>query len=129
MGRAVELAGAIVDIQPLRNGTLIVVQNLPLKEHKPVETLGETQEGVQAGGTFAVLYPEATAKSEFEFGDKIVIVGKVQEEKMQAPGAAQSTRPFLVAKYLHVWKTGLYPIAQYEDLADRGLEQKTYCSK
>jgi len=109
-GRAVELAGMIVDMQ-----------NLPLRENKPVEALRETKESVQPGGAFTVLYPGTIAKSEFEFGDKVVVVGKAGGEKQ--------SRPYLVASCIHVWKTGLYPISQYEDLADLGLEQRTYCAR
>jgi len=125
-GRAVELAGRIVDIQVVPNGTLIVAQNLPMKNNQPVETRGEiarelVEESFESGKTFAVLYPTTIAKSEFGFGDKVLVVGKVEGEKEGSP--------YLVASCMHVWKTGAYPIAAYEDLADLGLEQKTYCAR
>jgi len=125
-GRAVELAGRVVDIQLVQNGTLIVAQSLPMKNNRPVETLGEIKremidESVEPNATFAVLYPTTIAKSEFEFGDKVLVVGKVEE--------AKKGRPYLVAGCVHVWKTGAYPISEYEDWADLGLSQKTYCAQ
>src|SRR5579883_1896154 len=52
-GRAVQLAGRIMEVQEVDNGTLIVAKQLPVQEHPaygPTETTNAT-------GVIAVFYP------------------------------------------------------------------------
>jgi starvation-inducible outer membrane lipoprotein len=121
-GRAVQLAGRIVDVEPVEGGTLIVARSLPVRGNQPVESITEPE---RPTGKFAFLYPGKIPPADLQFGNEFLVVAQMQGEKTRR-------EPYLVARCVHVWRTGpLDEISDFPDWLDTyyPLEEQTYCSK
>ncbi len=131
MGRALMLGGEIVGTELTDEGILILVKNLPVAEHPvygPVETAEVT------GEQFAILYPGRIDEEGLWFGNKVLVVAVVQGSKaMTIPDGIPRTQPYLVARCMHIWKTGEYGSYQISDFPHTtdgyyALPQETYCA-
>lgn len=131
-GRAVMLGGKIMGTEATEKGTLILVKHLPVSEHPvygPVETAELT------GERFVILYPGKVDEEGLWFGNKLLVVAVVQGNKaITIPDGISRTQPYVVARCMHVWKTGEYGSYQISDfpyLPDGyySLPQETYCAK
>ena len=127
-GRAVQLAGRIMEVQEVENGTLIVAKQLPIQEfpaYGPAETVGAT-------GLIAVLYPGKVDSAGLRDGNKFIVVAEMQGAKPVSFDGATRPQTYLVARCMHIWKTGrYYEISDFPHVADGyyPLEEQTYCSK
>lgn len=131
-GRSVLLGGKIVGTEVTEKGTLILVKHLPIVErpmYGPVETLEVT------GERFAILYPGKVDEEGLWLGNKLLVVAVVQgNSAVTFPDGISRTQPYVVARCMHVWKTGEYGSYQIFDfpyLTDSyyPLPQETYCAK
>lgn len=127
-GRAIELAGRIIEVQETEKGTLIIATQLPVLNHPaygPAETATPT-------GQFALLFPGKVDQAGLWDGNKFIVVGKLEGAKAVSYEGVPRSEPFLVARCMHVWKTGrYYEISDFPHIADGywPLEEQTYCAK
>lgn len=128
-GRVVQLAGRIVGVEESAGGTIILAQELPMEKHPafgPTETNKPTS-------SFAVLYPGKIDRNALWFGNKFVLTAVAQGQKTVAIDGFPHTEPYVVARCMHVWKTGAYGsygIEDYPHITDGyyPLEHQTYCA-
>lgn len=125
-GRAIQLAGRIVDVQEVDKGTLIVAQQLPIQEY-PAYGPGDT---TKPTGRIIVLYPGRMDQSALWRGNKFIVVAEVEGSRMVSLEGVPRKEPSLRARCMHVWKTGnYYEISDFPNIADGyyPLEEQTYC--
>ena len=128
-GRVVQLAGRIVGIEQSADGILIRAQELPMEQYPaygPAETNKRTPE-------FAILYPGKVDANALWFGNKFVAVAVAQGSHPVEVDGHTRTAPYVVARCMHVWKTGeygSYGIEDFPNLPDGyyPLEHQTYCA-
>lgn len=128
-GRVVQLAGRIVGVEQSADGILIRVQELPMAQY-PAYGPAETNKGT---AEFAIMYPGKVDANALWFGNKLVVVAMAQGFHPVAVDGVTRTAPYVVARCMHVWKTGeygSYGIEDFPNLTDGyyPLEHQTYCA-
>ena len=128
-GRVVQLAGRIVGVEQSANGILIRAQELPVEQH-PVYGPAETN---KPSSEFAIMYPGKVDERALWFGNKLLVVAVAQGSRSMEVDGVSRTTPYVVARCMHVWKTGeygSYGLEDYPHLADTyyPLEHETYCA-
>jgi outer membrane lipoprotein len=128
-GRVVQLAGRIVGVEESASGTIILAQELPVEKH-PVFGPAETDKPSSA---FAILYPGKVDRNALWFGNKFIVVAVAQGQQTFAIDGISHTEPYVVARCMHVWKTGSYGSYGIEDFPHTAdgyypLEHQTYCA-
>ena len=103
-GRAVRLAGRMVGIEATEQGTMIMAEWLPFPER------GEYGPAAPVGAKtsrFALLYPGTIDPMGTWHGNKFIAAGQTQGTVaiVTLEGTSESI-PYMVARCLHVWKTG-----------------------
>jgi hypothetical protein len=117
-----------VEVQEVDNGTLILAKQLPIQEYPaygPAETRGAT-------GLIAVLYPGKVDQDGLRDGNKFIVVADMQGAKPVSVEGVFRAQPYLVARCMHIWKTGrYYEISDFPNVADGyyPLPEQTYCAK
>lgn len=129
-GRAIELAGRIVGTQETDKGVLILVKKLPVAEHP---AYGPVEVREQTGEKFTVLYPGKVDSEGLWFGNKLMVIAVAQGNRaVTIPDGVARMAPYVVARCMHVWKTGeygSYQISDFPHVTDGyySLPQETYC--
>lgn len=128
-GRVVQLAGRIVGVEESASGTIILAQELTVEKHP---AFGPTETNKPAS-SFAVLYPGKVDRNALWFGNKFIVVAVAQGQKTLAIDGIPHTEPYVVARCMHVWKTGEYGSYGIEDFPHTPdgyypLEHQTYCA-
>lgn len=128
-GRVVQLAGRIIRTEETPNGTMLLVQELPVKKD-PIYGPSETDKPTSS---FAMLYPGKVDEKALWFGNKLIAVVVAKGEKTIAIDGIPREKPYVVARCMHVWKTGGYGAYAVDDFpyVSAGyypLEHQTYCS-
>lgn len=129
-GRVVQLAGRIVGVEESPGGTIIVAQELPVEKH-PVFGPAETTKPMPS---FAILYPGKVDANALWFGNKFIVLAVAEGQKALAIDGISRTEPYVVARCMHVWKTGAYGSYGIEDYPHTTdgyypLEHQTYCAR
>ena len=120
-GRAIKLAGRIVGIESTAEGTIVNAEWLPYPQ---VEYEGPYVTGRVKSKEFTIFYPGKLDTEGRLYGNKFLVVGKVG-----GPKAKNSRRgPYVMAKCLHVWKTGDEEIETEVDSEYSAAMEETYCS-
>ena len=128
-GRVVQLAGRIVGVEESASGTIILAQELPVEKHPafgPTDTDKPT-------ASFAILYPGKVDRNALWFGNKFIVVAVAQGQTTLAIDGIPRREPYVVARCMHVWKTGAYGSYGIEDYPHTTdgyypLEHQTYCA-
>lgn len=128
-GQVVQLGGRIVGAEETKGGTIIRVQELPVDEYPvygPSETLHPTSE-------FAILYPGKIDPAGVRYGNKLIVVALAKGAETVNVEGVPRVEPYVVARCMHVWKTGGYGSYGIEDFPHTTdgywpLEHQTYCS-
>ena len=128
-GQVVQLGGRIVGTEDTKKGFVIRVQELPVEVHPvygPSETLHPTSE-------FAILYVGKVDPAGIQYGNKLVVVALAKGSQAVSVDGVQRMEPYVVARCMHIWKTGGYGIYGIEDFPHTTdgywpLEHQTYCS-
>ena len=128
-GRVVQLAGRIIGVESSSDGLLIRVQELPMEQHPvygPAEITQPTSE-------FAIMYLGKVDEKALWYGNKLVVVAVAQGSHPIAVDGIPRTTPYVVARCMHVWKTGeygSYGIDDFPHITDGyyPLEHQTYCA-
>ena len=128
-GRVVQLAGRIVGVDRSADGILIRAQELPVVRH-PVYGPTEVAKGTPE---FAILYPDKVDEKALWFGNKLIVIAVAQGSHSIDVDGISRREPYIVARCMHVWKTGeygSYGIEEFPNLTDGyyPLEQQTYCA-
>ena len=129
-GRVVQLAGRIVGIEESASGTIILARELPVEKH-PVFGPTETNKPMLS---FAVLYPGKVDRNALWFGNKFIVVAVARRTKnVGTLMAFLAQNRIVVARCMHVWKTGAYGSYGIEDYPHTSdgyypLEHQTYCA-
>lgn len=127
-GHVVQLAGRIVGVEQGPGGIVIRVQELALRQHPvygPAETMHPTNE-------FAILYPGTIEPSGLWYGNKLVVIAVSNGARTVNVEGVSRTEPYVVARCMHIWKTGGYGMYEIEDFPHTQdgywpLEHQTYC--
>ncbi|MER3422554.1 MAG: hypothetical protein C4293_04275 [Nitrospiraceae bacterium] len=126
-GSAVQVAGRIVGVQAMDDETLIIAQRLPV-QHYPAYGPVDTR---MHGGQFAVLYPGKLDPAALWIGNKFIVAADMLGAKSVDWEGVSRPEPYLVARCMHVWKTGqYYEISDFPYVTDGfyPLEEQTYCA-
>jgi outer membrane lipoprotein Slp family protein len=129
-GRVIQLAGRIVGVDQSADGILIRAQELPM-EQSPAYGPAETNKGTPE---FSIMYPGKVDEKALWFGNKLVVVAVAQGPHPIDVEGVTRTEPYVIARCMHVWKTGEYGSYGIEDFPHTTdgyypLEQQTYCAK
>jgi len=128
-GQVIQLGGRIVGAEKTQDGMLIRVQELPVNQHPiygPSETLHPTAE-------FAILYPGKIDPAGVQYGNKLIVVALAKGSQPVSVDGVPRIELYVVARCMHVWKTGGYGYYGIEDFPHTTdgywpLEHQTYCS-
>lgn len=128
-GRVVQLAGRIVGVQQSADGILIRAQELPIQQ-QPAYGPAETSKGTSV---FAIMYPGKVDEKALWYGNKLLVVAVAQGSHPMEVDGIPRTAPYVMARCMHVWKTGeygSYGIEEFPHLPDGyyPLEHQTYCA-
>lgn len=127
-GQVIQLAGRIIGVEQLKEGTFLIVHQLPMAEH-PI--YGPAESGARTG-EFAVLFPGRMAPVDAAPGNRIIVVGTIQGAQETLREGTSQNEPYLVARCLHVWETAGEEIYDYlvkhgGEEGDSSQIQQTYC--
>lgn len=128
-GRVIQLAGRIIETEESANGTMLLVQELPV-EKAPIYGPTETDKPTPS---FVLLYPGKVDQKALWFGNKLIAVVVAQGEKTVAINTIPREKPYVIARCMHIWKTGGYGSYGVDDFpyVSAGyypLEHQTYCA-
>jgi starvation-inducible outer membrane lipoprotein len=133
-GRAVQLAGRIIEVQEVEGGSLILAREMPVDTtpaYGPKET--HVPRDIQAPtGRFAFLYPGKIDSLGQTKGNKFIVVGVMEGAKLVTFDGISVPNLYLRARCVHIWKTGkYYEISDFPNVADGyyALPEETYCAK
>ena len=123
-GHVAQAGGRIIAIEQTPDGLLITAEELPL-------TQGSTRvvETAKSNGWFVLLYQGQIDAAGLQHGNEFIMVGLVEGTQRITIKGIQRAAPYLVARCLHVWKTGHYATSDFPYLPDGyyPLERQTYC--
>ncbi len=123
-GHLAQAGGRIIAIEQTSDGILITAEELPLTQAstRVVET-------AKSDGWFVFLYRGQIDRAGLQHGNEFIMVGLVEGTQRVTIKGVQRAAPYLVARCLHVWKTGSYATTDFPNLPDGyyPLEQQTYC--
>jgi starvation-inducible outer membrane lipoprotein len=123
-GHLAKAGGRIIAVEQTPDGTLIRAEELPLTQ----ESTGVV-ETAKTNGWFVLLYQGQIDPAGLQQGNELIVVGIVEGHQSVTVKGVERLAPYLVARCLHVWKTGRYAISDYPNLPDGyyPLERQTYC--
>ena len=123
-GHLAQAGGRIIAIEQTPDGILITAEELPLTQAST--RVVETAKSV---GWFVFLYGEQIDPAGLQQGNEFIMVGLVEGTQRVTIKGVQRLAPYLVARCLHVWKSGRYASTDFPNLPDGyyPLEQQTYC--
>lgn len=123
-GHLAQAGGRIMAMEQTSDGILITAEELPLTQAstRVVET-------AKSSGWFVFLYGGQMDSAGLQQGNKFLMVGLVEGTQLVNIKGTQRPAPYLIARCVHVWKTGRYAISDFPNLPDGyyPLEQQTYC--
>jgi len=131
-GRVVQLAGRIIGVEESANGAMILAQELPVVKHPTFGPKEPTQTDKPAS-SFFISYSGKVDPKALWFGNKFIVVGVAEGQRTLAIDGIPRTKPYLVARCMHVWNTGGYGSYGIEDFPYTTdgyypLEHQTYCA-
>ena len=123
-GHLAKAGGRIIAFEQTSDGTLITAEELPLTQAstRVVET-------AKPNGWFVFLYGGQMDSAGLQQGNEFIMVGLVEGTQLVNIKGTQRPAPYLIARCLHVWKSGRYASTDFPNLPDGyyPLEQQTYC--
>lgn len=123
-GHLAQAGGRIIAIEQTSDGILITAEQLPLTRSstRVVET-------AKSDGWFVFLYRGQIDRAGLQQGNEFIMVGLVEGTQRVTIKGVERAAPYLIARCLHVWKTGSYATTDFPNLPDGyyPLEQQTYC--
>ena len=126
--KKIQLGGQIVQSESTGETITLVVAQLPIVEHP---AYGPKDTG-KSKGEFAISYRGKIESSFLQRGNHIMVVGMTQAPKVVSVDDLPKSLPSVMAKCLHIWKTGGREIAEFPFNTGGGyepLEEKTVCTE
>ncbi|GJL51150.1 Slp family lipoprotein [Candidatus Nitrospira salsa] len=125
-GRAIKLAGRIVGVETMAEGTMVTAEWLP---YPNVEYMGPRSAEVKSSERFVLFYPGQLDAEGKLYGNKFLVIGKKgKPESLSAIKGKSDTLPYISARCLHVWKTGDSEIETESATEYTYPVEQTYCS-
>ena len=123
-GHVAQVGGRILSVAHSQKGFLITAHELPLKDGS-----SPPSEKASPIGLFVFLFPGEIDPAGLQRGNEFVLIGEVQGVELVQADTVRRPVPFLLARCLHVWKTGSFAMADFPHLPAgySPLEQQTYC--
>jgi starvation-inducible outer membrane lipoprotein len=123
-GHLAQAGGRIIAFEQTSDGTLITAEELPLTQAST-----RVLETAKPNGWFVFLYGGQIDPAGLQQGNEFIMVGLVEGTQLVSIKGAQRPAPYLIARCLHVWKSGRYASTDFPNLPDGyyPLEQQTYC--
>jgi len=122
----VPVGGRLVTTQQ-QDGVLVVAEKLPLLHDDPSQG---PDEKASADGWFMFFLKGDIEELGRKPGNKLVVVGKWEGTQVAEVRGLKKDLPYLVARCVHVWKTGRENISDFPHLKDGyyPLPRQTYCA-
>ncbi|WP_447603250.1 Slp family lipoprotein [Nitrospira sp. Nam80] len=127
VGRKVQLGGRIVQTDTADGGVVIITTQLPIVEYP---AYGPKDNG-RRSGEFAVSYTGRLDSKWLIPGNRLIVVGSVEQAKAVVVDDVKRSLPSLRARCLHIWKTVGKEIAEFPYNIGGGyepLEHETFCA-
>jgi starvation-inducible outer membrane lipoprotein len=123
-GRVAQVGGRMISARFSEKGTIITAHELPLKDGS-----SPPDEKARPMGIFVFLFAGQIDSAGIQPGNEFVLVGEVEGVELVQTDTVRRPVPFLVARCVHVWKSGSYAMADFPHLPGgySPLEQHTYC--
>lgn len=120
-----QAGGRILAIDPTSDGSLITAEELPL-----TRAATGVMETAKPTSSFVFRYKGRIDALGLQPGNKFILVGLVKGTQTVTINGVQRLAPYLVARCVHVWKTGRYAISDFPNLPGgySPLEHQTYCA-
>lgn len=120
----VQVGGRILAVEETEEGSLITVEELPLTESTTMVV-----ESAPSPGWFVLLYAHRIDPAALQPGNKLIVVGQFKGTRKVSVTSARKPVPFVMARCMHVWKTGRYAISDFPHLPSGyyALRHETYC--
>ena len=123
-GDVTQIGGRVLTASQTDEGIVITAQELPIKD-----LASAPNDSVKSIGVFVFLYQDTIDAQGIQRGNKFVMVGDVEGTQFVSLETVRRAVPYLIARCVHVWKTGTYAISDFPNLPAgySALEQATYC--
>ncbi len=123
-GHLARAGGRIIATERTPDGTVITAEELSL-----TKAGDRVVDNAKSEGWFVFLYRGAIDSGALRYGNEFIMVGIVEGNQRVTTKGIQRVVPYLVARCVHVWKTGRYEISDFPNLPDGyyPLERETYC--
>ncbi|MBS0151249.1 MAG: alkaline phosphatase D family protein [Nitrospira sp.] len=120
----IQVGGRISDVEKTVDGSMITVEALPLNKSRTMVI-----ESAPSTGSFVLQYSQHLDPSALERGNKLIVVGVLTDSSTVTPPSARKPLPLVMARCLHVWKTGRYEVRDFPHLPTGyyTLRHQTYC--
>jgi hypothetical protein len=111
-----------------QDGVLVVVEKLPLLHDDPTQG---PDDKAPAEGWFMFSLKGNIEELGRKPGNKLVVVGKWEGTQVAEVGSLKRDVPYLVARCVHIYKTGREKISEFPHLTDGyyPLPRETYCAR
>jgi starvation-inducible outer membrane lipoprotein len=125
LDRKVQLGGQLVESESTEHETLLIVRQLPIVEHP---AYGPKETGKRTG-EFVIVFSGTLPSNTLAHGHRLIVVGAVQKARVVTVEDSKRTLPAVLARCLHIWKTGGRDIADFTSVGAgyEPLEEDTYC--
>ncbi|MGC4097333.1 MAG: alkaline phosphatase D family protein [Nitrospira sp.] len=122
----VQVGGRILAAEETAEGSLITVEELPL-----AQSATTVVESAPSTGQFVLAYKQRIDAAALQRGNKLIVVGLLTGTQDVSIAGARRSVPYLIARCMHVWKTGRYAISDFPHLPGGydALRHDTYCLK
>ena len=123
-GRVAQVGGRMISVAHSQKGFMVTAHELPVKDNS-----SPPNETARPIGLFVFLFPGEIDPTGMQPGNEFVLVGEVEGVEVVQAESVRRAVPLLVARCLHVWKTGTFAMADFPHLPAgySPLEQQTYC--
>jgi len=120
----VQVGGRIIAAEETDEGSLITLEELPLTQSAKMVV-----ESAPSTGQFVLVYKDRIDPAALQRGNKLIVVGLLKGTHEVTITGARRPVPYLIARCMHVWKTGRYAISDFPHLPGGyyTLRHETYC--
>lgn len=124
-GRVAQVGGRMLSVARSDHGFVVTAHELPFQDGSFTPN-----EKVRPIGLFVFLFPGDIDAVALQAGNEFVLVGEVRGLEIVQTDGVRRPVPYLIARCVHVWKTGTYAMADFPHLPGgySALERQTYCS-
>lgn len=126
VGKKIEFGGRIIQVESKEGGLVIVAARLPIVENP---AYGPKDMGKRTG-EFALFYPGTIEPKSLSVGNRLVVVGTIEQATVVVLNDINRSLPSLKAQCVHVWVTRGKEIDEFPFNTGGGyepLEENTYC--